>query len=109
MATIQSTVYTIGTALRRAEDADIPVELLLSGQWLGGKITAQDGYGVVLHSNDGQLSIIRLASVDAVRVGDAANFEGREVEARHDESPDFSDISGDQEAHPMPAGPSDRG
>lgn len=102
MSSFTSTVYTIGTALRRAQDAKISVDLLVSGQWMVGRVSAMDGHGVVLHNEDGQLSVIRMSGIDAVRVRNAADFEGREVEAHHDEPSD------EQEAHPMPAAPADR-
>jgi len=107
MTSQSSTIYTIGTALRRAQDADVSVDLLASGQWLVGRVSAMDGHGVVLHGDDDQLSIIRMSSIDAVRVRDGANFEGRpEVEARRDDL--YDDPTGEQEAHPMPAAPADR-
>ena len=102
MATINSTIYTIGTALNRAKEADVPVELLLGGQWLVGLVNAIDGHGIVLHGADDELSIVRLSSIDAVRVRHAAAFEGRpQVEGPHDPT-------ADREAHPMPAAAADR-
>jgi len=98
MATISSTIYTIGTALNRAKEANVPVELLLAGQWLSGMVNALDGHGIVLHGENDELSIVRLGSIDAVRVRHSAAFEGTpQVEAHHD------DFMGEQEAHPMPA------
>jgi sRNA-binding regulator protein Hfq len=44
-----STIYTIGTALNRARDNDIPVRVLVEGEWLSGRVVAVDGFGVVLH------------------------------------------------------------
>ncbi len=103
MPSIQSTIYTIGTALRRAQDADVAVDLLVGGHWLAGRISAMDGHGVVLHGEDDDLSIIRMSSIDAVRVREADAFEGRpQVEAHHDDPMD------DQDAHPMPAPAADR-
>ena len=43
-----STIYTIGTVLRRAQDNDLPVDVLAEGQWLAGRVLALDGHGVVL-------------------------------------------------------------
>lgn len=103
MATINSTIYTIGTALTRAKDADVPVELLLAGQWLSGMVNSMDGHGVVLHGDDGELSIIRMSSIDAVRVRQAADFDGTpQVEAHHDDPMAWP------EAQPMPAAAGDR-
>ena len=63
-----SMLYTIGTALRRAQDNDVAVELLVEGQWLGGRVAALDGHGVVLHSATAEHAVVRMGSVSAVRV-----------------------------------------
>jgi len=69
-----STIYTIGTALRRAHDNDLPVEVLVEGQWMGGEVIAVDGHGVVLHAQESEHSVIRMESVSAVRVFSAPPF-----------------------------------
>ena len=63
-----STIYTIGTALNRAHDNDIPVQVLVEGQWLTGHVIAVDGHGVVLNGDDLDHSVIRMDSVSAVRI-----------------------------------------
>ena len=63
-----SVLYTIGTALNRAHDNDMPVQLLVEGQWLAGRVAAVDGHGVVLHCDSAEHSVIRMGSVSAVRV-----------------------------------------
>ncbi|PUA79419.1 hypothetical protein [Nocardioides currus] len=104
MAQISSTIYTIGTALRRAKDADVAVDVLLAGQWISGQVNAMDGHGIVLHGTDDALSIIRMSSIDAVRVRNAAAFDGTpQVEAHHEPDP-----MAEREAHPMPAAAADR-
>ncbi|MCW2833494.1 MAG: hypothetical protein JWN68_1447 [Nocardioides sp.] len=77
MAGFAAVVYTIGTALRRAQDEDMAVEILVAGEWMAGRVSATDGQGVMLLGANGELSIVRLAGVDAVRVPDAAAFAGR--------------------------------
>jgi hypothetical protein len=62
-----STIFTIGTALRRAEDNDLPVEVLLHGQWLRGTVAGLDEYGLIL-STHAEHSIIRLEAISAVRI-----------------------------------------
>lgn len=104
MAEISSTIYTVGTALRRAKDADVSVELLLAGEWIGGMVNAMDGHGIVLHGASDELSIIRMSSIDAVRVRNAAAFDGTpQVEAHHEPDP-----MAERDAHPMPAASADR-
>jgi hypothetical protein len=63
-----SVLYTIGTALNRAHDNDVAVQVLVEGQWLAGHVAAVDGHGVVLNSDDEEHSVIRMGSVSAVRV-----------------------------------------
>jgi len=65
-----STIYTIGTVLRRAQDNDLPVDVLAEGQWLAGRVLALDGHGVVLTNDELGYAVIRLSSVSAVRVID---------------------------------------
>jgi sRNA-binding regulator protein Hfq len=63
-----STIYTIGTALNRAHDNDMPVQVLVEGQWLTGNVVAVDGHGVVLNSDEMEHAVIRMDSVSAVRI-----------------------------------------
>lgn len=67
-----SVLYTIGTALNRAYDNQVPVQVLVEGQWLAGRVTAVDGHGVVLNSDDDEHSVVRMGSVSAVRIFTAA-------------------------------------
>jgi sRNA-binding regulator protein Hfq len=62
-----SVLYTIGTALNRAHDSGVPVQILVEGQWLNGRVAAVDGHGVVLY-DDAEHSVIRMGSVSAVRM-----------------------------------------
>lgn len=85
MAHGSSTMYTIGTALSRAEQNCIPVEVLVGGHWLTGRIVASDGVGLVL-SNDGEEhSVVRLESITAVRVFTTAPV-GPPIEAAEPEA-----------------------
>jgi hypothetical protein len=60
----------------------------------------------VLHGERDELSIIRMGSIDAVKVGQADVFEGRpQVEAA---PPDEARPMPTGDAHPMPAAASDR-
>ena len=86
-----STIYTIGTALTRAQGTGVSVDVLVAGQWLSGYVSALDGHGLVLHRNDGVLSVLRMESISAVQVRQAEAFEERpEVEppARRTTRPD---------------------
>lgn len=103
MAQINSMIYTIGTALNRAKEAHLSVEILVAGQWITGMVNDIDGHGVVLHGEGDDLSILRMSSIDAVRVQQAAAFEGRPQVEAHRENP-----MAEREAHPMPAAAADR-
>ncbi len=63
-----SMVYTIGTALNRAKDQDLPVEVLVEGQWLAGRVQANDGHGLVLTNDSREQSVVRMSSISAVRI-----------------------------------------
>ncbi len=62
-----STLFTIGTALRRAENNNLPVEVLVGGHWLSGTVAGLDGHGLVL-STHSEHSVVRLESIIAVRI-----------------------------------------
>lgn len=94
---LSSTIYTIGTALTRAQDSGVGVEVLIDGQWICGDVSAVDGHGVVLHCADGALAMIRVQNIDVVLVRQTEAFEG----GGHAQV-----APGD--AHPMPAPANDR-
>lgn len=86
-----SVLYTIGTALNRAQDNHAQVQILVEGQWLHGQVAAVDGHGVVLASDDYEHAVIRMGSISAVRMFAAP--------------PHREPItSGQGSAHPMPTG-----
>src|SRR3954463_7181853 len=62
-----STIFTIGTALRRAESNSMPVEVLVQGHWLSGLVAGVDGHGIVLSTHHEQ-SGGRRESITAVRI-----------------------------------------
>lgn len=63
-----SIIYTVGTALNRAHDNSVPVQVLVEGQWLTGDVLAVDGHGLVLQSDSLEHSVVRIDSVSAVRI-----------------------------------------
>jgi hypothetical protein len=69
MATGSSMQYTIGTALDRAREGGLGVEVLVEGHWLSGTIAAADGLGVVLDREGVEHFVVRLDRISAVRVG----------------------------------------
>jgi hypothetical protein len=76
---VSSTLYTIGTALRRAHDHHLRVALLVEGQWIRGGVAAVDGHGVILELDEQEHSVVRLESISAVRVRGALPATSRDV------------------------------
>ncbi|QZY28475.1 hypothetical protein [Nocardioides coralli] len=73
---LDSTVLTIGTALRRAQDAGLPVEVLIHGEWIGGMVLGLDGHGAILDGDHGESAVIRLQDACAVKVHPAEEARG---------------------------------
>jgi hypothetical protein len=63
-----STIYTIGTALDRAKDNSLQVDVLVEGEWLSGRIAAVDGHGLLLVCEEQEHAVIRVNDIAAVRV-----------------------------------------
>jgi sRNA-binding regulator protein Hfq len=66
--TSTSTIYTVGTALSRAHDNQVPVALLVEGHRMRGHVVAIDGHGVVLNSDGTDHSVVRMERVSEVEV-----------------------------------------
>ena len=67
-----STLFTVGTLLRHAQDAGAPVRVLVEGYWIDGVIVGADGLGVIIDSGDNNQTLVRLDSVVAVSFSRAA-------------------------------------
>jgi hypothetical protein len=63
-----SLLFTIGTALNRAHQEGLAVQVLVEGQWLGGQVAWQDAQGVLLVTDMDEHAIVRLTSISAVKV-----------------------------------------
>jgi len=70
-----SMVYTMGTALHRAQQHHMRVQILVQGHWLSGRVIDLDGQGLVLEREDTDHVIVRLEIVAAVRVNGSAPGE----------------------------------
>ena len=66
MTKISSTMLSVGTLLRRAEETGTEVRVLVQGSWLDGRVIGCDGMGAVLDDGNGQQVLVRLDSVIAV-------------------------------------------
>jgi len=92
-----STLFTVGTLLRHAQDAGAPVRILVQGTWLDGRIVGADGHGVVLDDASGQQCLVRLDAIVAVTFS-RADIDDKEAE---------QDVhtAGRQRRDPIEAGP----
>ena len=95
MTKLSSTMLSVGTLLRRAEDTGAEVSVLVTGSWLEGRVIGCDGLGAVLDAGEGQ-ALVRLDAVTAVRF--------RRAQVEH---PDNADARPHGEAGrgPIEAGP----
>ena len=62
-----SMVYTMGTALSRAQEDHTWVEVLVEGVWLSGSVVLHDGVGVVLDSGE-EHAVVKVDRIGAIRV-----------------------------------------
>ncbi|MGN0065858.1 MAG: hypothetical protein ACI379_16605 [Nocardioides sp.] len=79
-----STLFTVGTLLRRAQDQGVSVRALVEGQWVDGVPVAADSMGVILDAPDGQ-TLIRTEAITAVRFQRGALEDPVPTEAHHEE------------------------
>jgi hypothetical protein len=94
MTKISSTMLSVGTLLRRAEDTGAAVRVLVQGTWLDGRVLGCDGLGAVLDDGNGRQSLVRLDSVVAV------TFSRAQME-----EPDAARAHGGGASGPIEAGP----
>lgn len=77
MTKMSSTMFSVGTLLRRAEDTGAEVHVLVQGSWLHGRVVGCDGLGAVIDDGQDQC-LVRLDSVVAVRFS-RAQVDGEDV------------------------------
>ena len=94
-----STLFTVGTLLRHAQDAGAPVRLLVQGTWLDGRIVGADGLGVVLDDGNTQQVLVRLDSIVAV------SFSRADIDDPGGEGDESARAHGRRRRDPIEAGP----
>lgn len=72
MTKMSSTMFSVGTLLRRAEDTGAEVKVLVQNSWLTGRVLGCDGLGAVLDDGAGNQSLVRLDQIAAVTFSRAA-------------------------------------
>ena len=98
MTKMSSTMFSVGTLLRAAEDNGVEVRVLVQGAWLEGRVIGCDGLGAILDDGQGAQFLVRLDSVVAVSFS-RAQMDG---EDQADAAPRYH---GGTERGPIPAGP----
>ena len=83
-----STILTVGTALRHAQDGAARVHVLLGGTWMTGSVIGVDGEGAVLESDNGDTTVVRMQAITAVRVEELG--KRRPQAAWPEQGPDMS-------------------
>ena len=95
MTKMSSSMFSVGTLLRHAEDSGTVVRVLVQGEWLEGKVIGCDGLGAVLDDGHGEQFLVRLESVAAVKFS-RAQMEGEDLvdsSARHHTGSDRGPIA----------------
>ena len=78
MTKMSSTMFSVGTLLRSAEDTGAEVKVLVQGEWLVGRVLGCDGHGAVLDGGEDGQFLVRLDSVVAVKFS-RAQMEGEDL------------------------------
>jgi hypothetical protein len=99
LSSLSSTLFTVGTLLRHAQDAGAPVRVLVSGTWLDGVIVGADGHGVILDDGNGHQILVRLDSIHAV------SFSRSAIDGEPEPEPDTARAHWGAERQPIEAGP----
>lgn len=66
MTKMSSTMFSVGTLLRAAEDNGTEVRVLVEGNWIAGRVLGCDGHGAVLDGGESGQFLVRLEAVSAV-------------------------------------------
>ena len=94
MTKMSSTMFSVGTLLRHAQDTGADVKVLVEGSWMEGRVMGCDGLGAILDGGTSQF-LVRLDHVTAVE------FSRAQMDA------DFTDARshGTSTSGPIEAGP----
>lgn len=62
-----SMLLTFGPLLDRAQEQSAPVSILIGDQWIVGDVAARDGVGVLIITDKGEMALLRLEAISAVK------------------------------------------
>ena len=62
-----SMLLTFGPLLDRAQEQDAEVSILIGDQWVVGDVAARDGVGVLILTEAGEMALLKLEAICAVK------------------------------------------
>lgn len=66
-------LLTVGHALDRAKDQGMPVRINVAGEWISGRVVNNDGHGVALMEDNGDVCVVRQDAITCVRLPARSN------------------------------------
>jgi len=63
-----TSLLTVGHALDRAMDDGLTVRLQVGGEWITGRVVSNDGHGVGVLENNGDMCVFRPEAINGVRL-----------------------------------------
>ena len=100
---MQSTLFTIGTALSRARDHGVVVRVLVSGHWIEGLVSEVDGHGVVLTGAGTDHHVVRVEAIAAVKAPSLDPLHDDDI--AEPSRPAGEDVTVEEPRLPVMAGP----
>ena len=95
-----SSLFTVGTLLRHAEDAGAPVRVLVSNTWVDGVVIGADSHGVIVDDGNGHQVLVKLEAIIAV------SFSRAQIdEPDHQPPADEAQPAWHRQRSPIEAGP----
>ncbi len=61
-------LLTVGHALDRAKDEGAVVRMHIGGEWVTGRVLNNDGHGVAVLENSGDVCVVRQDAITCVRM-----------------------------------------
>ena len=96
-----SSLFTVGTLLRHAEEAGAPVRVLVANTWVDGVVIGADSHGVIVDDGNGHQVLVKLEAIVAV------SFSREQIDEPDDERGpvDEAQPAWHRQRSPIEAGP----